>query len=169
MEVAAWLSITDTVPVETPKILENERMLDFGQGFYTTAVRQQADRWAERVAAKRKTSVRIITEYEFDSDTALRGLAVVSFESPDDAWLDFVYQNRLGKTPAIPYDVAKGPVANDQVYATVLLYEQGLISKQAAITELKIRPLYNQILFHTEKSLSYCRYIRHFEIGGTNG
>jgi hypothetical protein len=55
------------IPVEIPKILKSERMLDFGDGFYTTSNREQAD---------------------------------------------------------------------------------------------------DQILFHTEKSLNYCRYIRHIEIGG---
>ena len=156
------------IPVETPKILKPERMLDFGEGFYTTSNREQAERWSHRVAAKRNTNVRVITEYEFDSEDAQKELTVISFDTPNDEWLEFVCNNRSGRVQQDPYDIAIGPVANDQVYATVTLYEQGILSKEAAIIELKVRKLYNQILFHTEKSLKYCRYIRHVEIGGTS-
>ena len=157
------------VPVEVPKILKSERMLDFGDGFYTTSNREQADRWSEIVAVKRKTNIRVITEYEFDFDTAKKELSVISFDKPDDKWLEFVCLNRSGRIFSEPYDIVAGPVANDQVYTVVTLYEQGVLSKEAAIMEMKVRKLYNQILFHTEKSLNYCRYIRHIEIGGASG
>ena len=158
-----------TDPVKIPKIMKSERMLDFGEGFYTTSNREQAARWAELVAVKRKTSIRVITEYEFSFDAAKKELAVISFDKPDDKWFDFVCRNRSGRTPAEPYDIAIGPVANDQVYTVVVLYEQGLLSREAAISALKVRELYNQILFHTEQSLNYCRYVRHIEIGGASG
>ncbi len=41
--------------VEQPKILQSERMLDFGTGFYTTSNKEQAVRRAELVAERRKT------------------------------------------------------------------------------------------------------------------
>jgi len=154
------------VSVEIPKILKSERMLDFGDGFYTTSNRNQADRWAEIVAVKRKTNIRIISEYEFDFAVANKELTIISFDKPDDKWLDFVCRNRSGLIPVNSYDIAIGPVANDQVYTVVTLYEQGVLSKEAAIMELKVRKLYNQILFHTEKSLNYCRYLRHIKTGG---
>lgn len=55
-----------TVPVEIPQILKSARMLDFGEGFYTIFNHEQAIRWSERVAAKRETNIRIITEYALD-------------------------------------------------------------------------------------------------------
>jgi len=109
-----------------------------------------------------------ITKYEFDIESASKELSVIYFDKPDEAWLEFVCLNRSGKTPIMPYDIAIGPVADDQVYTVVVLYEQGVLSKEAAIIELRVRELYNQILFHTEKSLSYCRYILHTEIGGNS-
>ena len=154
------------IPVEVPKILKSGRMLDFGEGFYTTSNREQAERWSEIVAVKRKTNIRVISEYEFDFAAAKKELIVISFDNPDDKWLEFVCLNRSGRLPAELYDIAIGPVANDQVYTVVTLYEQNLLSKEAAVTELKVRKLYNQILFHTEKSFNYCRYLRHTEIGG---
>ena len=159
-----------TIPIDSPKILKGERMLDFGVGFYTTSNREQAIRWSERIAERRDLNAKIISEYEFCFDAAMRDLVVISFEKPDGRWLDFVCQNRSDSAPSMSYDIAIGPVANDQVYTVVTLFEQGLLSRKAAITELKVRKLYNQILFHTEKSLNYCHYIRHFEIGeASNG
>ena len=154
------------VPVETPKIVKSSRMLDFGVGFYTTTSKEQADRWAEIVAVKRQINISVITEYEFDLEAAKNELSVISFGKPDNEWLDFVCMNRCGQIPAVPYDIAIGPVANDQVFTVVTLYEQGVLSKEAAIIELRVRELYNQTLFHAEKSLSYCQYIRHTIVGG---
>jgi len=156
-----------TVPVETPRILNSGRMLDFGEGFYTTSNREQAVRWAQRVAAKRGDEKLILTEYEFDLASAKQELAIISFDKPDEAWLDFVSENRLGHPPSSHYDIAIGPVANDQVYATIVLYEQGFLSREATIAALRVRRLYDQILFHTDRSLSFCRFIRHTSLGGS--
>jgi len=154
------------VPVEAPKILKSNRKLDFGEGFYTTYNREQAIRWSERVAARRKTSVGIVSEYEFNLGAAEKELQVIRFNKPDKVWLDFVSANRIGHILPEPYDIVIGPVADDLVYATILLYEQGVIDEDTAIKQLKVQKLFNQILFHTEKSLRYCRYIRHVTIGG---
>jgi len=155
-----------TVPVQVPQILQSERKLDFGEGFYTTYNREQAMRWSERVAIRRKTNMRVITEYEFDLQVAEEKLQIIRFEKPDEAWLDFVSANRNDHMLPKSYDIVIGPVANDVVYTTVLLYEQGFLDKDATIKQLKVQELYNQILFHTEASLPFCRYIRHEIVGG---
>jgi len=155
-----------TVPVEVPKIIKSNRKLDFGEGFYTTFNREQAERWSVRVSKRLKTNVRIISEYEFDIEAAKKELRVVHFEKPDEIWLDFVSANRNGHVLPEPYDIVIGAVANDIVYTTVTLYERGILDKETAIKQLKVQELYNQILFHTEKSLSYCQYLRHETIGG---
>lgn len=155
-----------TVPVEVPKIMQSERKLDFGEGFYTTCNQEQAIRWSERVAARRKTGDRIITEYEFVLNAAEKELHIIRFNQPDEVWLDFVSSNRSGRILLEPYDIVIGPVADDSVYITILLYEQGVLDKDTAIKQLKVQELYNQVLFHTEKSLQFCRYVRHEAIGG---
>ena len=154
------------VVVERPKILQSERKLDFGEGFYTTYNLEQAMRWSERVAARRKTDVRVITEYEFDLEAAKKELQIIRFDKPDEVWLDFVTANRSGHILAEAYDIVIGPVANDIVYTTILLYEQGIIDKETAIRQLKVQDLFNQVLFHTNESLRFCQYIRHETIGG---
>ena len=155
-----------TVPVEVPKIIKSNRKLDFGEGFYTTFNREQAERWSVRVSKRLKTNVRIISEYEFDIEAAKKELRVVHFEKPDEIWLDFVSANRNGHVLPEPYDIVIGAVANDIVYTTVTLYERGILDKETAIKQLKVQELFNQILFHTEESLRFCRYIRYESIGG---
>lgn len=41
--------------VGTPKLIKQNRYLDFGFGFYTTTNREQAVNFAEKVADRRKT------------------------------------------------------------------------------------------------------------------
>lgn len=147
-----------TQVVEQPLILESARMLDFGKGFYTTMNREQAVLWAEKVAIRRKTDSRHLSIYEFDLEQAKRELRVLCFNEADASWLDFVTTCRSGRKPPQAYDIAVGPVADDNVYATLQLYEQGLFTKEEALKRLKIEVLYNQILFHTDRALEFCKF-----------
>ncbi len=154
------------VIVERPEILQSERMLDFGVGFYTTSNRSQAVRWAQRVASRREPKDQLISKYEFDLEAAERRLLILRFGAPDGNWLDFVCANRMGSEISQPYDIVLGPVADDKVYAVVQLYENGVYSKEEAIKRLKTEDLFDQILFHTEKSLEHCHYSGFEKFGG---
>jgi len=57
------------------------------------------------------------------------------------------------------------PVANDNVYATIQLFETGLLSEAETIIRLKVEKIYDQILFHTVRSLNYCTFIKHENAG----
>ena len=154
------------VVVETPKILHSERMLDFGIGFYTTSNKDQAIRWAQQVADRRKPKDQFLSIYEFDLEAAKRDLALIRFSEPTGEWLDFVCANRSGRESREPYDIVLGPVANDKVYTVVQYYENGVYNKEEAIKRLKVEALFNQILFHTEKSLAYCCFTGFEKLGG---
>ena len=71
---------------------------DFGQGFYVTRIREQADFWAKK-KGKRKREGGFVTEYDFDefflesSDM----IKVLRFEDYNEKWLDFVVLNRKNK------------------------------------------------------------------------
>ena len=155
-----------TVPVETPKIMQSERKLDFGEGFYTTSNREQAIYWAKIVAVRRETDTQILSVYEFDFEEAQKELTIIRFEETNEEWLDFVCENRSGRKPTKPYDMVFGSVANDKVYTVIQFYENGVYDKDEAIRRLKVDALYNQILFHTEKSLEHCRFEKYEELGG---
>ena len=154
------------IVVKQPKILQSERMLDFGAGFYTTPVKEQAVRWTEQVAKRREPKAQSLSIYEFDSELASRDLLIVRFAEPDGKWLDFISANRMGREAAAPYDIAIGPVANDKVYSVVQFYENGVYDKEEAIKRLKVEDLFSQVLFHTEKSLACLRFTGFEDLGG---
>jgi len=80
------------------------------------------------------------------------------FEKATQEWLEFVIKNRRGKKTE-SYDFVMGPVANDALYATILLYEQGVLTANAAIEQLKTHTLFDQLSFHTEKALKCLKYV----------
>ena len=149
------------IAVTTPKILQANRLLDFGEGFYTTSSYEQAVRWADRVSMNRKTNRQFINIYDFDMDIAANDLKILRFNTPDSEWLRFVTACRSGKEPEHIYDIAIGPVANDNVYATIQLFETGILSEDETIARLKVEKIFDQILFHTERALTYCVYKKH--------
>lgn len=143
--------------VSKPEIRKPNRTLDYGEGFYLTTSSEQAEAWVRR---KLKGDVKLgyVNIYEYDErmETAFETLA---FERPDEEWLDFVMANRMDCNYRHDYDIVKGPVANDRVYASFALYEAGLIDKQELITELRAYKLVNQILIHTDRALASVKWI----------
>ena len=142
-----------TVVVDSPKIIIPNRTLDFGVGFYTTANYAQAVAFADIVMRRRKQDVQYISIFDFDMDQALNTLSVLEFKEPDEDWFDFVCQNRNGTYSGSKYDVAIGAVANDKVYATIGLFESGILSKEQAIESFKINPLYDQVVLKSDSAL----------------
>lgn len=139
-------------------LVVSNRLLDFGPGFYTTMNREQATRFARSVVAKRGGSP-MLNFYELD-ETAFSDCRVLKFDEPLGEWLDFVAANRTGSYVGEQYDLIVGPVANDNVYTTIGLYMQGFYSREATINELKVKKLYNQIVFASQKAFHYIRHIR---------
>jgi hypothetical protein len=69
-----------------------------------------------------------------------------------------VANNRQGKDQGGSYDLIFGAVANDNVYRTLALYMADVLTKEQALDALKIRKLYDQLVFATEKALTYLHY-----------
>ncbi len=148
---------SDTV-VDVPRILNPKRPLDFGGGFYVTTNKEQATNWAIRVAYRNNNKNICINRYEFNFEEVRKMLSIIMFEAADEKWLDFICNNRNGRS-FHDYDIVIGPVADDKVYRVVVKYENGDMDKEQALKELKTEKLCDQILFHTDKSLQYLKYI----------
>ena len=145
------------VTVEEPKILTPNRYLDFGAGFYTTTNYDQALNFAGKVTMRKKCGRSTVNIYELDKDIFDK-VNVLNFESADEAWLDFVSDNRSGIDRTAGYDLICGPVANDDVYQTFILYSTGVYTKEQTIEALKIKKLYNQYVFTTDRALSFLTF-----------
>ena len=147
--------------VENPQILQANRPLDFGLGFYTTTSLQQARRWVKLRMEQSQASVGFINIYEY---TPKRDLRTRLFRSANEAWVDFVHANRTVQDYNHDYDIVTGPVANDNVYLSFNLYESGIITKRELIRRLKTYKLVDQLLFHTERSLDTLKYVGNKEV-----
>ena len=93
-----------------------------------------------------------------DLETAKGTLKILVFQAADEKWLDFICANRQMRCTD-DYDIAIGPVADDQVYKVIVQYENGYIDKLETLKRLKTEQLTDQILFHTERSLEYLTFI----------
>ena len=155
--------------VETPRIMSRElyRPLDFGTGFYTTADFDQASRWVRiRLSRNNDVDIGYVTAYDFDEMLmASTELSVRRFDGVSPEWLNFIAANRLQGNIEHGYDIVIGPVANDRVYTVLNLYEGGYIDERSAIERMKTYRLADQILFHTERSLSGLKYLTTVEVG----
>lgn len=149
--------------VEKPKLIEQNRFLDFGYGFYTTTNKVQAENFAQKVVVRRGGTA-IVNMYEITDDFVDVRLNVKRFEAPDEAWLDFVSAHRNGTYHGEQYDLIIGAVANDDVYRTLQVYSVGLLTKEQALEALKIKKLFDQYVFATNKSISLLKFVGYVEV-----
>ena len=145
------------VIVDSPRILDAKRPLDFGGGFYTTTSEIQAKNWAIKVSYRNNTIQKYINKYEFDLEEAKKNLNVIIFDKADEKWLDFICANRNRKYIG-DYDIVIGSVADDKVYRVIVEYENGDVDKELALKRLKTEALCDQISFHTDESLKYLKF-----------
>lgn len=151
-----------TIKVEKPSLAKCRPNTDFGRGFYTTTSRTQAEKWAKLKVQRAGKGVAIISEYEIDDNVFdSNDYKTFKFTKPDKNWLDFVYNNRKGLL-AYNYDFVFGPVANDRLFATITLYEQGILTADAAIAQLKTYLLFDQISFNSQNAIN-CLKVKSFE------
>lgn len=148
-----------TVAVRKPSVKRGRPTVDFGQGFYTTTSYEQAKKWAELKRKRTSAPHAVVTEYEVADDILQGRYTTLFFSGPTQEWLDFVVSNRKGNGTAA-YDLTMGPVANDQLYATIRLYEQGVVTASAAIEMLRTHLLFDQLAFHNQHAAKELTFIQ---------
>ncbi len=146
--------------VEQPKLLVQNRFLDFGSGFYTTENKEQAIGFANKVYRRRQEGSPTVSIYEMDESAAFSSCNLLRFTEPDETWLDFVYMHRTGTYSGKPYELIYGPVADDDVYETFMLYSTGTLTKEDTLKRLKIKRLFNQLVFSSERAISFLKFMQ---------
>lgn len=150
--------------VDLSKCMPNK---DFGSGFYTTLLEEQAWRMAQRrtrIAGGTPT----ITVYEVPDDLLEKpdlNCRVFS-DKPTVEWAVFIKNNRDRQFSdyASPecnldckYDVVAGPVANDTVGLLIRQFSRGTVDAEYLKREFDFGRLTNQYTFHTKKALKYLK------------
>lgn len=148
-------------PINDIDLSMGKRNKDFGRGFYTTHLLEQASFWSERIS-ERYGGVPTVSEFEFDLEAALAaGLNIKIFDKPDREWAVFVMDNRRGDDNEFQhdYDIVIGPVADDKMARLFGLYELEIIDLDAVVRGLTYKDLNSQYFFATERSLNFIKKV----------
>ncbi len=137
---------------------KSNKYKDFGQGFYLTDIRSQAEELAVK-KAKLFGGNNIIQEYDFDESVLNQNyLRILEFDLPTTEWAEFIFKNRNRNLQFThDYDIVIGPIANDGVAYLLGRYEEGTLSIDELSKELTYKKLNRQYYFGTEKSIKYLR------------
>ena len=127
---------------------------DFGVGFYLTPDKQVAQRQAERKLEQYGIGEAMVYEYNID-ESSLQTLKVLRFDSYTLEWSRFVLRNRKNRTRVQihDYDIVIGPIADDVIGYQIRRVEEGIISEEQFLEEIKFHTVTIQYLFATEKSI----------------
>ncbi len=142
--------------IENPDLLHTRKNVDFGPGFYTTPLWEQAEKWCSRF--KRRGQEGIVSVYSID-ESVFDSSNTLIFDTYSPEWLDFIVACRT-ETDTSDYDIVIGGVANDKVFNTVELYFDQLIEKEEAIKRLRFEKPNLQICFRSQSVID--QYL-HFE------
>ncbi len=158
------------IPIEVPKIIRNEIGRDFGFAFYTTDIREQAERWALRrkLAAVRnghRDARAVVSVFDFDHEGARRQLSCRDFPDADMSWLDLVISCRSDKSYRHGFDIVTGKIANDNVGETIAYVIAGIMRKEDSVERLKFQKINNQIAFCSERALLFLKFDTSYTVG----
>ena len=135
------------IAVPSPLVGLGRKKVDFGQGFYLTNLPEQAKAWAETIAERKGRNTKpIVSEYTLDYSSVKNGsFRVKVFASYDLEWLEYVIDCRRGGEMQKEYDIVEGGVANDNVIDTVEDYENGIITAEQALGQLRYKKVNHQL------------------------
>lgn len=133
--------------IRTPTIRKGRNTKDFGEGFYCTVIRQQAQRWAKRYHTP------VVNVYSLLMDDSLR---ILEFQTMTEEWLDFIIACRHGEPHS--YDIVIGAMADDQIYNYIADYMDGVITRKQFWMLARFKYPTHQINFCTERALQCLRF-----------
>ncbi len=153
-----------TLEIQTPEIITGEIGRDFGFAFYTTDIREQAERWVIRranvLSRRTKSTVNaVVNVYEWDNSARLNEK---HFDGASMEWLEMVVKCRSDVAYRHGFDIVSGKIANDNVGETVSYVIQGIMRKEDAVERLKFEKINNQIAFCTEPALAQLHFVESY-------
>lgn len=164
--------------VENPNLGKCARFKDFGQGFYLTTSKEQAQNFAKISASKARSRSLISAKESFAYVSLFKvidiaGLKVFSFETADVDWLHCIVAHRKNNSfseirkQMTVYDVVSGKIANDDTNATILAYMGNVYGPMGSVQADNIcislllpERLQDQFCFRSVNALSKLQYIK---------
>lgn len=135
---------------------------DFGQGFYLSADKQQAEEMA-KFKVKILGGEPLVQEYLFD-ESLLTGevLRYREFDGYTQEWAEFILANRAnrGEAPVHDYDIVYGPIANDNVGQQMRNLIEQNIDLATFLERLKYKKgITYQYFFGTERAIKHLKRV----------
>jgi hypothetical protein len=139
--------------VKTPEIRVGRNNKDFGNGFYCTELKSQAERWARRFDTP------VVSVYDYLPDNTL---SIKDFSEMSDEWLDFIAACRNGEQHS--YDIVIGAMANDQIWNYVADFIDGILTREQFWVLAKFKHPTHQIAFCSENALNCIEFSGKYEV-----
>lgn len=143
---------------------------DFGQGFYCTTIKKQAEFMAKRTTKREECGSPYVNSFELDESIFNeKDIKIKKFDKPSKEWAQFILNNRDRNFRDISnlecnfdnkYDLVIGPVADDDIIVLFRTFVRGLIDIDTLIKELTYKELTDQYSFHTEKAVQYLKGVK---------
>ena len=141
---------------------------DFGTGFYTTTLFEQA-----KAMAHRKTKIYggepCVISYEAPNNLLkLESVKIKNFPKPSEEWAIFIINNRnrdftdtLSEECNVDnkYDIVFGPIANDTLTTLIQQYSNGFIDRNILLQQMKYAAPNNQYSFHSQKAINLLKKV----------
>ena len=124
---------------------------DFGKGFYTTTIREQALQWGYNMFNRFDGEGIFLYEFDFSPSSDLKSK---QFLEISDEWFDFILLNRTSSVMQHDFDFVQGPVANDKTVLTITGFIDGLFTREEAMRRLRYSKTTDQVSLHTENAVS---------------
>jgi len=124
---------------------------DFGKGFYTTTIREQALQWGYNMFNRFDGEGIFLYEFVFSPSSNLKSK---QFSEISDEWFDFILLNRTSNVLQHDFDFVQGPVANDKTVLTITGFVDGLFTREEAMRRLRYSKTNDQVSLHTENAVS---------------
>jgi len=125
---------------------------DFGKGFYTTTIKEQAQQWGFNMFNRFGGDGIFLYEFDFLPSSDLKKKM---FAGITDEWFDFILENRIRGGLQHDFDYIQGPVADDKTFLTITGFIDGIFSKEEAMKRLQYNKSNDQLSIHTEKAVSF--------------
>ena len=153
--------------IEYPEISKGRTKVDFGQGFYLTDIKSQAEKWSKVIAIRKGPAFRpIVNMFELNEDLFNQSdFRIKRFEEYNIEWLQYVVDCRREGNLQKQYDLVEGGVANDNVIDTVEDFENGRITAEQALGQLVYKQVNHQICIRNQQIIDkYLQFVSSYQI-----